>query len=63
MPFGAAISEHPLATHAVGEVVGQVLDAVGPEPDLAVLFTTGGFGGAIEDIAATVRAPWRHRYY
>ena len=25
MAFAAALSEHPLATHAVGEVVGQVV--------------------------------------
>ena len=27
MPFAAALSEHPLATHAIGEVVGEVLDS------------------------------------
>ena len=56
MGFGAAVSEHPLATHAVGEVVGQVLEQVGPAPDVAVVFATGGFAGAMEDIASTVRA-------
>ena len=40
MTFGAAISEHPLATQATGEVVGQVLEQVGEAPDLAVLFVT-----------------------
>ncbi len=34
--YAAALSEHPLATHAAGEVIGQVLEAVGPAPDLAV---------------------------
>jgi small ligand-binding sensory domain FIST len=56
MPFAAALSEHPLATHATGEVVGQVLDALGPGPDLAVVFVTGAHGGALEDIAGAVRA-------
>lgn len=56
MTFAAAMSQHPLATHAVGEVVGQVLDEVGPGPDLAVLFVTGAFTGATEDIAHAVRA-------
>lgn len=51
----AASSEHPLATHAVGEVVGQVLEELGPEPDVAVLFATGPFAGAVEDIADAVR--------
>lgn len=55
MPFAAAMSQHPLATHAVGEVVGEVLDRLGGRPDAAVLFVTGPFAGAIEDIAATVR--------
>lgn len=55
MGFAAAISEHPLATHAVGEVVGQVLEELGDQPDLAVVFVTGAFVGATEDIAHAVR--------
>lgn len=55
MPYASALSEHPLPTHATGEVIGQVLETVGERPDFAVLFTTGAFAGAIEDIAATVR--------
>lgn len=56
MPFAAAISEHPLATHAVGEVVGQVLERLGGAPDVVVAFATGPFAGAFEDIAAAVHA-------
>ncbi|HEX2577143.1 MAG TPA: hypothetical protein VHK88_12395, partial [Aquihabitans sp.] len=56
MAFAAALSEHPLATHAVGEVVGQVLEELGEAPDLAVLFVTGAFAGATEDVAHAVRA-------
>ena len=56
MAFGAALSEHPLTTHAVGEVIGAVLERVGEQPDLALLFVTQAHGGAMEDIAATVRA-------
>lgn len=55
MPFAAAMSQHPLATHAVGEVVGEVLDRLGGQPDAAVLFVTAPFAGAMEDIAAAVR--------
>jgi len=55
MAFVAAISEHPLATHAVGEVVGRVLEELGEAPDLAVLFVTGAFAGATEDLANAVR--------
>jgi small ligand-binding sensory domain FIST len=56
MPFASALSEHPLATQAVGEVVGEVLEQIGEAPDLAVLFVGAPHTGAIEDIAAAVRA-------
>lgn len=55
MPFASAVSEHPLATHAVGEVVGAVLERLGPEPDLVVVFVTGPFAGALDDVANAVR--------
>ena len=55
MNFAAALSEHPLATQAVGEVVGQVLEQLGTPPDVAMLFVTAAHGGALEDIARTVR--------
>ncbi len=44
--FAAAMSEHPIATHAMGEVVGQVVEALGEAPDLAVLFVTAPTGRA-----------------
>lgn len=59
MPFAAALSEHPSGAHAVGEVVGTVLEALGEGPDLAVLFVTEAHGGAIEDIAGVVRTALR----
>jgi small ligand-binding sensory domain FIST len=55
MPFASALSEHPLTAQAVGEVTGQVLEALGREPDLAMLFLTPPHGGALEDAAAAVR--------
>jgi small ligand-binding sensory domain FIST len=55
VPFAAALSQHPLATHAVGEVVGEVLDALGESPDLALLFVGTAHTGAIEDIVGAVR--------
>jgi len=61
VPFAAALSEHPLATHAVGEVVGEVLDRLGEEPDLAILFVSAAHTGAIEDIARAVRTLLRPR--
>lgn len=55
MPFAAALSEHPVPAHAVGEVAGQVLEALGPAPDLAVLFVTPPHAGALEDAIGAIR--------
>jgi small ligand-binding sensory domain FIST len=55
MPYAAALSEHPLPTEAVGEVIGEVLEGVGIEPDLAVMFVTAPHGGALEDMARAAR--------
>ena len=55
MPFTAALSEHPVPATAVGEVAGQVLEALGPEPDLAVVFVTPPHAGALEDAAAAIK--------
>jgi small ligand-binding sensory domain FIST len=55
MRFAASMSEHPLATHATGEVIGEVFEAIGDRPDLAVLFVTAPHTGALEDIVGTVR--------
>jgi small ligand-binding sensory domain FIST len=54
VPFASALSEHPVATAAVGEVSGAVLEALGDRPDLAVITATRPHGGALEDIAGTV---------
>lgn len=54
MPFASALSEHPVPAVAVGEVAGQILDNLGPAPDLAVLFVTPPHAGALEDAAAAV---------
>lgn len=56
MPFAAALSEHPNPAHAVGEVTGQVLEALGGEaPDLAILFVTAPHLRAIGDAGEVVR--------
>lgn len=52
----AALSEHPLATHAVGECAGQLLESAGPSPLLVAAFVTGPQLGAIDDIVAATRA-------
>jgi small ligand-binding sensory domain FIST len=51
----AALSEHPLATHAVGECVGHLLEAGGSRPDLLTVFVTAPQAGALEDIVRATR--------
>ena len=54
--YAFGLSEHPVPTQAVGEAVGQVLEALSDErPDLVVLFTSPHHVGAFEDIASSVR--------
>jgi small ligand-binding sensory domain FIST len=54
MPFAAALSEHPVPAHAVGEVAGEILDKFGERPDLAMVFVTPPFAGALEDAVAAI---------
>lgn len=56
MPFAAALSEHPITSHALAEVTGAVLERLGEGPELALLFTTSSHAGALEDAARAVRA-------
>ncbi len=52
----AALSEHPLASHAVGEVAGVILEEMGGAPiDLLVVFFHGSHTGVIEDVEAALR--------
>ncbi len=59
MSFGAALSEHPIAAHATGEVVGSLLEQVGDAPDLAMLFVTRPHIGALEDVVDAIRQTLR----
>jgi small ligand-binding sensory domain FIST len=54
MPFAAALSEHPVPAHAVGEVAGEILDTFGERPDLALVFVTPPFAGALEDALGAI---------
>src|ERR1700721_4167281 len=54
--FGSAISEHPLTAIATGEGCGQVYEAVGENPALALVFVTPAHGGALEDVVRTAEA-------
>ena len=56
MPFASALSEHPIATEATGEVAGAVLEALGDRPDLVLVCVTPPHSGALEDIVAAVDA-------
>ena len=55
MPFASALSEHPVASQATGEVAGAVLESIGERPDLVVLTVTRPHAGALEDIAGSGR--------
>lgn len=56
MPFVAALSEHPTTAVAAGEVVGRVLEDLGPAVDLAVLFSSPHHAEAFGEVASVVRA-------
>ncbi|MCU1457344.1 MAG: hypothetical protein JWL73_1436 [Actinomycetia bacterium] len=54
--YASAISQHPLATHAVGETVGTVLEQLeGEPPDLLALFVSPHHVGTFEDIVMAVQ--------
>ncbi len=54
MPFASALSEHPIASQATGEVSGAALEAIGERPDLVMVFATRSHAGALVDIVRTV---------
>ncbi len=54
--IASTLSEHPLATHAVGECAGALLEAGGHAPDLVLLSVTPPLTGALEDILGATRA-------
>ena len=55
--YASAISEHPVAAQAVGELAGSVLEQLeGHRTDLLVVFVSPHFAGAAEDIGGVLRA-------
>jgi small ligand-binding sensory domain FIST len=53
--FAVALSQHPTTATAVGEAVGQVLEALGGEhPDLALLFVTPAHADSLAEAAEAV---------
>jgi small ligand-binding sensory domain FIST len=56
VPFAAAVSEHPSTVDATAEVVGEVLEAVGPGPDLVAVFVTAAHVPHLPGIVRTISA-------
>ncbi len=55
--FASSCSSHPLATQAVGEAVGSLIEALnGERPDLVVWFATAHHIGAFEDIHSALQS-------
>lgn len=50
-PSAVAASEHPLATHAVAECVGSLIERGCTGPQVLLVVATATFGGALGDIA------------
>lgn len=61
MPFAAALSEHPVAADAVGEVLGTIVERGGVEPDLVVVFVSASHVEFIGEISAAIRTVLRPR--
>lgn len=55
VPFAAALSRHPTTAVAVGEVVGALIEQIGPAPDLAFVALSTAHVPHIEQAAATVQ--------
>jgi small ligand-binding sensory domain FIST len=54
--FASALSRHPVASHAIGEAAGTVLEALDAEdPDLLVCFASPHFVGAFDDMTNALR--------
>ncbi len=54
--YAAALSQHPLAATAVGEVAGELLERFdGERPDLLVCFASPHHVGTFEDVTAALR--------
>jgi small ligand-binding sensory domain FIST len=54
--YAAALSQHPIPAHAVGEVAGSVLEQLdGEPPDLVVYFVSPHFVGALDDMNVALR--------
>lgn len=55
MRCAAALSTHPIPSHATGDVIADLLQKADRNPDLLVVFITPAFAGAAEDIRAAMQ--------
>jgi small ligand-binding sensory domain FIST len=53
--IAAALSEHPLATVAAGECLGELYEQLGGEADLCAVFATPPFGGVLDEVIGATR--------
>jgi small ligand-binding sensory domain FIST len=54
--FASALSRHPVASHAVGETAGAVLEQLdGDDPDLLMCFASPHFVGTLDDLVHALR--------
>src|SRR6266540_3425220 len=54
--YASALSQHPVASHAVGETAGELLERLeGDDPDLVVCFASPHFVGAFDDAVHALR--------
>lgn len=54
--YAAALSQHPVPAHAVGEVAGSLLEQLdGEPPDLLVFFASPHLVGALDDVSRAFR--------
>jgi len=59
VPFAAALSEHPVAADAVGEVLGRIVEQQGVEPDLVVVFASAAHVEFLGEISTAIRTVLR----
>ncbi len=55
MPYASSLSTHNDPGVAVAEALGEIIDKLGPSPDLALLFVSGAFTARVEDLTHAVK--------
>ena len=55
MPYHSAFSQHSDAAFAIGEIIGEMLERVGIDPDVAVVFLPEKFRADASNIVSTIQ--------